>query len=92
VIAPRAAEDGWFALELDDCQVVVGPDLDEATRARVEATRTRLGLNDYDCMKARQEYVSAYLEGDISLSYLERRSPFIARELRRQGKLREGDT
>lgn len=92
VLDPFEIEDGWFALELDDCQVISGPGLDDATKARVEATIARLRLNDLDCLRARQEYVFAYLEGEIPLRYLERRSPFIARELRRQGRLREGDT
>lgn len=91
VIDPFEVRDGWFALELDECQVICGPGLDVATAARVDATITRLKLNDEDCLKARREYARSYADGEIELVYLERRSPFIARELRRQGKLRQGD-
>ena len=91
VVDPFEVGDGWFALEFDECQVICGPGIDVATAAKVEATRTRLGLNELDCLKARQEYVRSYRDGEIPLDYLERRAPFIARELRRQGKLRTGD-
>jgi hypothetical protein len=91
VLDPFEVGDGWFALEFDEHQVICGPGIDVATAAKVEATITRLKLNDEDCLKARREYAQSYQEGEIGLSYLERRSPFIARELRRQGKLRQGD-
>ena len=89
VLDPCEIKDGWFELELDDYQVVESPGLDAATKARVTATISRLGLNDEECLKARREYAESYEGGEISLGYLERRSPFIARELRRQGKLRK---
>ena len=37
------------------------------------------------------EYVQNYEGKKIKLEYLERRAPFIARELRRQGRLNNGD-
>lgn len=91
VLDPFEVEEGWFAMELDDCQVIPGAGLDRAVAARVEAAISRLRLNDEDCSRARREYVDAYLDGDISLRRLTQRAPFIARELRRQGRLREGD-
>jgi len=90
-IDPIEVQDGWFALEFDECQVIPGPGLDAATAARINATIERLGLNVDDCLKARQEYAQGYAEGEIGLAYLQRRAPFIARELRRQGRLRAGD-
>lgn len=42
-----------------------------------------LGLNQPGCREDRKEYVEAYFDGAIALSYLERRAPFIAQELRR---------
>lgn len=91
VFDPCEINDGWFELELNEYQVVWSPGLDAATMARLDETLRRLDLNGEECCKARREYGQSYLEDDISLSYLERRSPFIARELRRQGKLRPGD-
>lgn len=53
---------------------------------RVVETIERLGLNQPDCCLARREYVEAFEAGEISLGYLERRAPFVARELARQGR------
>ncbi len=92
VLGPFAVGDNWFALELVSYHILPGPSTVEEIRVRVEETLRLLRLNDEICRKARQEYAEGYLEGEIPLAYLERRAPFIARELRRQGKLRPGDS
>lgn len=91
VLDPFKVQDGWFALELVGFQVVPGESLDASTRERVVATIDRLKLNDRECCGLREEYASDYLAGEIKLSYLRRRAPFVASELERQGRLREGD-
>jgi hypothetical protein len=60
-------------------------------RERVDRTITRLRLNDKDCRDVRESYAEAYWNGEISFAHLERRAPFITIELRRQGRLRQGD-
>jgi hypothetical protein len=81
--------EGWFALELVGFQVISGP---KAPPGKAKAiAETLLVLNMPDCIKAREEYVTCYERGDITLTYLERRAPFVASELRRQGRLRKGD-
>lgn len=92
VLDPFEVSDNWFALELVAHQIVPGPEAIGEIRRRVEATVRLLGLNDEICRKARQEYTACYLAGEIRLDYLERRAPFIVRELRRQGQLRAGDS
>lgn len=84
---PFEIEDGWFQLELVGFQVIPNPALPEARRAQVEATIARLHLNADECRRQREDIFHAYTSKDISLPYLERRAPFIARELHRQGKL-----
>lgn len=84
---PFAIEDGWFQLELVGFQVIANPELPTETRAKIEATIARLHLNADECRRHREDTVQAYTSHDISLRYMERRAPFIARELRRQGKL-----
>lgn len=37
------------------------------TKARVLATIERLKLNDHDCSKVREEYATAFFDGDIKL-------------------------
>lgn len=91
VLDPFQLEDDWFALELVEFQVKVGSGAQGAIAERVEATIEQLGLNDTECLRAREEYVKAYLEGHIDHDYLCRRAPFVARELERQGRLLEAD-
>jgi len=92
---PFTLEAGLFALEFTEYQVKPGPAARGSTSDAVMRTIDDLGLNQRDCRKAREEYVAAYRNGPpkgIELPWLERRAPFIARELRRQGLLVRGDT
>ena len=89
VVDPFSCRDGWFAIEFTAFQVVHGPNA-PAGRARQFSATLQL-LNEPDCLKAREEYFVSYADGHIDLTYLERRAPFVASELRRQGLLRRGD-
>lgn len=84
VLDPFEVQDGWFRLELVSYQIIPGEGLDPATEARVLATIDRLKLNDHDCLKVREEYATAFFDGDIKLDYLRRRAPFLAMEIERQ--------
>ncbi len=94
LVDPVEAEVGWFALDLATYRVVRGETAPSALREKVEATLPLLNLRD--CCAQRRRYVADYRLGPgskgIDLSYLERRAPFIAAELRRQGQLVRGDT
>lgn len=79
VLDPFEIPDGWFVRELSFLQVMPSPALDEATRARVQATIDRLGLNDQECLAARALHYQPYVEGDLSLALLAEWSPFVAR-------------
>ena len=87
VLDPFEIEDGWFALELIEFQVVPGQGLPADVRARVVDTIDTLRLSDDICCEARAEYAHAYWEGDISLSRLRQQAPFVASELERHGRL-----
>lgn len=91
VLDPFDIEDDWFALELVEFQVVPGEALPPDVETAVEATIERLRLNDLECCKARLEFAENYRNGEIQLGYLTRHAPFVARELRRQRRLLEGD-
>ena len=80
VLDPFAIPDGWFVLELSFLQVMPNPSLDEATRARVQATIDRLRLNDEECIAARALYYQPYAEGRLPPELLREWSPFVARE------------
>ena len=91
---PFALAPGLFALELTDYQVVHGPSVGAANQGAVDDTIHILKLNARDCCKLREAYVTEYRRGPqegIAIEALERRAPFIAQELRRQGLLNPGD-
>ena len=91
MLDPFAIGDDWFALELVGFQVVPGAELPGADAAAVEYTIERLRLNDLACCEERDEFTGDYWQRHISLDYLTRHAPFVARELRRQGRLLDGD-
>ena len=87
VLDPFEIEEGWFALELVGFQVLPGDGLSDEITGAVANTIERLRLNDPICCEARAEYTEGYWNGEMSLDYLMRHAPFIARELRRQHRL-----
>lgn len=89
IVDPFECKEGWFLLELVAFQVTRGP---KAPAGRsTEFDSTLVLLNSDEACRAREEYVKDYQDGSIDLRYLERRAPFVARELRRQRRLRRGD-
>ena len=94
VIDPFDVQPGWFALDLDFGQIKPGPvaEADPALKARVKKTIERLKLDspemDDDRMKDAQDYRSKQLGWVL----VQRDKPFLAAELRRQGRLNPGDT
>lgn len=90
MLDPYCVVDGLFALDLVKLKAVPGPMAGAQTRA-VEETIRRLGLDGVDYAEALADYYHDYRDGQISLARLERRAPFLAREMRRQGKLRQED-
>lgn len=86
VIDPCEAIDGWFELELVDFQVVPSGHLLQHELDAVEATIARLRLNDQDMRATRTEHAEYFWNREISFAHLQRESPFVARELVRQGR------
>lgn len=91
VLDPFEVQDGWFQLELVRFQLHAAPGLPATVTARIEATIRLLGLNDEHCKQTRVGWYEDYRAGHISLSYLDRRFPLLARELRRKARLRPLD-
>jgi hypothetical protein len=82
-------EDDWFHLELVGFQVIPAPGLAQEIMDRVQASIDRLRLNDF--RREREEDAEGYWKRDYSLRALKKESPFVARELHRQGRLNEGN-
>ncbi len=93
LVDPVEAEAGWFELDLASYRIVRGEAAPDARREKIDATLPLLNLRD--CCVQRKRYVEDYRLGPgnkgIDFAYLERRAPFIAAELRRQGHLVRGD-
>jgi hypothetical protein len=91
VLDPFAIGPGLFALDFLTMEVEAGPAATAVQVTSIDDTIKTLGLNLQDCIDQRSEYYVAYKSQEISLRWLERRAPFIAQELRRQGRLNPGD-
>jgi hypothetical protein len=89
VLDPFEVVDGWFQLELLGFQVIPNPELTDPIRTPVQNSIDRLRLNDFRHL--RECDAENYWAGEVSLRILTDESPFVARELRRQGRLNEGD-
>jgi hypothetical protein len=89
VLDPFAIQPGWFQLELLGFQVIPNRALPRATRKAITDTIDRLGLNDFRADRARD--ADRYWQRGVSLEVLREESPFVAEELRRQGRLNPGD-
>ena len=89
VLDPFKIGKDWFQLELVGFQVIPNPKLNKATRDQVQQTIDRLRLDDF--RRSRERDAENYWAGEISLNVLTEESPFVAQELRRQGRLNPGD-
>lgn len=91
ILDPFEIEDDWFVLEFSFLQICPSPAIDPILRGRAQDTIDRLGLSNKECCDARAEYFDDYIAGHITFSYLERRCPFVAQEMRRQALVKPDD-
>ena len=89
VIDPFEVGPGWFVLNLDSLHVCRGPCAPASEIERIEETISI--LNIWQCVEIRHDYLWDYYRGMIELEYLDRQAPFIAYEIRRQGRLAARD-
>ena len=86
VIDPFEVQSGWFVLDLPSCLIRPGDGLNQRTRDRVSTTIDILKLNaDDKLVQERCDCLTDLARGDVTLSFLDRRYPFLAVEVRRQG-------
>jgi hypothetical protein len=86
VIDPFVVQPGWFILDFPSCLVRPGKNLPVAVHSQIESTITRLKLNDDDSLvQERCNIMVDFSQGNVALSFLERRYPFLAIEIQRQG-------
>ncbi|MCK6523480.1 hypothetical protein L6R49_18870 [Myxococcota bacterium] len=100
VLDPFRINEGWFALDLSSYEIVPGLQPSDPLWARVDQTIRDLQLNDATFIATRRRLCLRYMgfsmedEAETTpwpLSDLQFFSPFLASELRRQGRLNPGD-
>jgi hypothetical protein len=86
LIDPFDVQLDWFCLELVGFSVSPNPELGRVLQSRIQGTIERLKLNRFQDQRASD--AEDYWSGRIEFSILQRESPFVARELTRQNRLR----
>lgn len=89
VVDPFTCGLGWFELDLDTFIVKTGANVPAQEVARADRTLPMLNLRQ--CIAQRREYITRYQDSLIDFRQIEFDAPFIAFELRRQGRLLRGD-
>lgn len=85
VLDPFLVEDDWFEILLPSLQLVLTDAIPPQERLRAEFTLQRLHLRDDErVIRQRQQWYQLYLDGEITLTGLERYAPLIARAIRKQ--------
>lgn len=85
VIDPFRIQNGWFVIDFATFLIAAEDTLADHLKAAVNATITRLRLNDDDdLVQERFNWVELYSNKDVSFEFLSRRYPLIAFELDRQ--------
>jgi hypothetical protein len=90
VVDPFKIEAEWFVMDFSTYLIEANPGLSPEIVASVNQTINRLRLNDDDrCVQDRYIWLREYCESECTLEHLERKYPFMANELRRQGMVEE---
>lgn len=90
ILDPFSIEDDWFVLDFSSFLVRPNPNLPLEITDQVLETISILKLNDdEDLVTERLAYVCEYCQEEISLTHMEKKAPFIAAELKRQGLVDE---
>lgn len=91
VIDPFHVEDDWFYIQIPTCLLKPNPTLEKDVRNRISQTINVLRLNqDDNYVQERCNILMDYARNDVSMSFLERRYPFLAKELKRQNLNQQG--
>lgn len=85
ILDPFHVDAGWFVLDFSTMFVKPTSGLPAAVEQAVKTTIGVLDLNSRTLVKLRYKVVKDYSDGLTLLGFLERRYPFVAAELKRQG-------
>ena len=87
VLDPFYLAPDLFRLELSSGRIYVNPNLAVQAQRIVELTILRLGLDDALCREMRSRRFQEFAESQVTDIFLQRHSPFVWIEARRQGIL-----
>jgi len=87
VLDPCTLSQGWFRLELVTGHIYPNPNLNADDLKRVILTIERLGLDNQTNRELRARHYEEYCMDDYTAGFLQRRSPFVYWEAKRQGLL-----
>ncbi|MBF0180516.1 MAG: hypothetical protein HQM03_10890 [Magnetococcales bacterium] len=87
VLDPFLIENGWFHLELVTGRIFPNSALDPERRAQVQATITRLELDDPMHRNMRARHFQGYIEKNYIEDYFKKISPLVWQEAKRQNLL-----
>ena len=82
-------QENTFFINFSSGEVYSNPALAPDIRTAAEKSIRRLRLNALEYCKMRVSHYEYYQNGDCSLVYLRRNSPFVCMEIERQGLQRE---
>ncbi len=88
IIDPFLTDDDWFHLDVPSCLLKANPQLNYETKIQVNGTINSLRLNADDYyVQERCNILIEFARSEISLGFLQRRYPFLAKEVARQNLL-----
>ncbi|MBQ7607574.1 MAG: hypothetical protein IJU76_06345 [Desulfovibrionaceae bacterium] len=89
VLDPVGLQKNTFFINFASGEVFPNPDLSPDMKTAAEKSIRRLRLNAKDNSTMRIAHYENYQNGDCSLSFLRKHSPFVCMEIERQGLQRE---
>ena len=84
VLDPCEIEANSFFINFLDGEIYPNPEKTEDYRISCQKTIDVLQLNDAPCKRMRLEHFQEFAEGNVSLSYLKQKSPFVFQKVIRQ--------
>lgn len=85
ILDPFEVENDWFELLLPDCQLVLTDKVPPDKLSRAEFTLEQLQLQRGEWLIRERQYLFfAYTDGEITLDYLEREAPLLARAIEKR--------
>ena len=85
ILDPFQIQDDWFYMDVPACLLRPNPALAKPLKNQISDTINSLRLNQDDSyVQERCNILMDYARGDVSIGFLERRYPFLAKEIKRQ--------